>query len=243
MLRKILIVAASAYLLSSCTQDEGLGGSCTIRGTLRERVYNEDYTILLEERVPEDEDLFLLFGNKTTIGEKATSGVNGDFEFNYLWPGNYTLYYYSEDSLDTKAKVAQSVSVELSGKQSLTLDTLYFNTTKSWNDGHATIKGKVMVLNYKNESKWPNLILKNIHPAQEQDIYLTYGNAPFYTERIRTQDDGTFYFTNLIRGNYRIFLYSDDVTEVLDKVVVEFKDTITTDNQIIDLGDITIENL
>ena len=33
MLRKILILATSVYMLSSCTQDEGLGGSCTIRGT------------------------------------------------------------------------------------------------------------------------------------------------------------------------------------------------------------------
>jgi hypothetical protein len=243
MLKKILIVAASAYLLSSCNQDEGLGGSCTIYGTLRERVYNEDYTILLEERIPKDEDLFLLFGNKTTIGDKTKSGINGDFKFNYLWPGNYTLYYYSEDSLNSKAKVAQSVQIELSGKKSFNLDTLYFNSTKSWNKGNATIKGKVMVLNYKKESKWPNLILKNIYPAQEHEIYLTYGNASFYNERIRTQDDGTFYFNNLIRGNYRIFLYSDDVTEILDKVVIEFKNAITTDNQVIDLGDITIENL
>jgi hypothetical protein len=243
MLRKILFTLACIPMFWSCSQDEGLGGSSSISGTIRERVYNEDYSILLEERVPEDEDIYLLFGNKTTIGDKATSGVNGDFEFNYLWPGKYTLYYYSEDTLDTKAKVAQSVQIDLKGKQRLQLDTLYFNTTKSWNDGHATIKGKVMVLNYKNESKWPNLILKNIHPAQEQDIYLTYGNAPFYTERIRTQDDGTFYFNKLIRGNYRIFLYSDDVTEVLDKVVVEFKETIETDNQEIDLGEITIEKL
>lgn len=243
MLRKIISTLACIPMLWSCTQDEGFGGSSSISGTIRERVYNEDYSILLEERVPEDEDVYLLFGNKATIGAKTTSGINGDFEFSYLWPGSYTLYYYTEDTLDTKAKTPQSVQIELNGKQRLQLDTLYFNTTKSWNKGHATIKGKVMVLNYKNESKWPNLILKNIYPAQEHEIYLTYGNASFYNERIRTQDDGTFYFNNLIRGNYRIFLYSDDVTEVLDKVVVEFKDTITTDNQVIDLGDITIENL
>ena len=55
--------------------------------------------------------------------------------------------------------------------------------------------------------------------------------------------DGGFEFGGLIPGKYLIFLYSDDVTGESDKVTVEFEVTIEDLEQVIDLGEITIEKL
>lgn len=233
----LLSLAVAFLLISSCSQDEGIGGSCKISGTVVERVYNDDFSLLLEKRSPADEDVFLAFGSNNSVGEKTSTGLNGEFEFNYLWPGTYTLFYYTEDSLYSKEKVARTVVVELSGKEKKQLDTLYIDKTRDWDEGNATISGKVMVTNYKNGSEWPNLEKKDVTPAQEQEVYITYGNHLFYDERTRTQDDGTFYFTNLIKGNYRIFLYSEDVTGGTAQIVKEYTVTITEDNQMVNLNE------
>lgn len=241
-------LAGLLLLACACSQEEGIGGSCKISGTIVERVYNDDFSLLLEKRAPVDEDVFLAFGSENAVGEDTKTGLNGEFEFNYLWPGNYTLFYYSEDSLYSKEEVARTIDITLSGKEKLKLDTLYIDRTRDWDEGNATIFGKVMVTNYKNSSSWPYLEEKDVTPAQEQEVYITYGNHPFYDERTRTQDDGTFYFRNLIKGTYRIFLYSEDVTGGTAYITKEYYVTIDEDMQEVDLseqigGTINIEKL
>ncbi|HPR33827.1 MAG TPA: hypothetical protein PLK12_17125, partial [Prolixibacteraceae bacterium] len=83
--------------LLSCSQPEGIGGNSHIKGNLWIYYYNDDFSqLVFDEPMPaKDEDVFLLFGDKTTIGEDATTSYTGEFEFNYLWPGTYTIYYYS----------------------------------------------------------------------------------------------------------------------------------------------------
>lgn len=48
-------------------------------------------------------------------------------------------------------------------------------------------------------------------PAQELDVYICYGtddNA--IDDRTRTSFDGSFKFTGLRKGDYRIFIYTED---------------------------------
>jgi hypothetical protein len=202
-------------LFFSCTQEEGIGGNSHIKGKIMVNYYNDDFSLLLsDEPVPaKDEDVYLLFGNDSTIGEKATTSYTGDFEFNYLWPGNYKLYYYTKDSTGISPdKIEKVKEITLKKNETLTIYTMVVNKSLNWDEGTSSFKGKVYVINYKNSSSYPNLEIKDITPAQEQEIYLTYGNHPFYDVRTRTSSDGTFMFSNLIKGKYHIFLYSEDVT-------------------------------
>jgi hypothetical protein len=114
-------------------------------------------------------------------------------------------------------------------------------STLEYDEGTAVIKGVVRVVNYVDESRWPNLVVEYIDFAHEKEVYLTYGDHTFYDERTRTQHDGRFEFRNLIPGKYLVVLYSEDVTRVTEHVVLDFEVTIDQFDQVIDLGEIIIE--
>lgn len=340
-------------LLSSCTQDEGFGGNGKIKGQLIEKTFDNDFKVLLSEEPAKAEDIFIVFGNATTVGDKVETSFTGDFEFTYLWPGTYTIYYMSEDTSDgsmpemevlteinlgknetidmgtlyrynskdwddgsskikgvlieriynddlsilldevpakaedvyvqlgssafndnvettyagafefsglwqgdytlyylsedtadnSQPDVEMAYSVSINNDEVINLDTLYTYSIKEWDEGSSVIRGKVMVTNYRNSSSYPNLVVKDITPAQEQEVYITYGNHGFYDERIRTQDDGTFEFKNLIKGSYRIFVYSEDVVGGTAYKVVETTVNVTEKGEIINLDTFEIEKL
>jgi hypothetical protein len=229
-------------LFYGCTQDEGLGGNSHINGVLVEQFYNDDYSILLSEQPAKDEDIYLLFGEENTVGENTTTSYYGNFAFNYLWAGNYTLYYYAPNPENPElGDVEQLIDIELKAGDEIDLGTLYLKRTLDWDEGTSSISGTVMLTNYKNESEWPNLIVKDRTPAQEQEMYLTYGEHLFYDVRIRTQEDGSFVFSNLIKGDYKIVIYSEDVTGGTANIAITKYITITKEKQNIDLGIIEIE--
>lgn len=87
----------SIILLSGCTKDEGYGGTASISGSLTEQIYNDDFSELIFEQKAIDEDIFIVFESNGIVSDKVTTGFDGQFEFEQLFPGNYQIYYYSEN--------------------------------------------------------------------------------------------------------------------------------------------------
>jgi len=74
--------------------------------------------------------------------------------------------------------------------------------------GTATISGKVWVQDYNAE-------LTNIKEefwAQEEDVYLIYGNDTIYSDKTSTNYDGSYWFQYLREGDYTVFVYSDSLS-------------------------------
>ena len=231
-------------IFSSCKKDEGFGGNSSVKGELYEKVYNDDFSQLLFEQPAKDENVFIIFGDDKVIGDDRTTNFNGLFEFDFLFPGSYTIFYYSDDSLSAyNENIEIKHEINLDKREDIDLGRLYLLKNINYNEGNAKIKGQVFLINYLNTSTYPNLVVKDTSYAQEQEIYLTYGNHEFYDDRIRTQYDGTFIFLNLIKGMYKVFLYSEDVSGGTEDIVVMFEIEITDENQSVDLGDIFIEQL
>lgn len=229
----------------SCTQDEGFGGTSHIKGELIYRYYNEDFTVFQGEEPAKSEDVFLMFKDDKSIGDDVETSYSGNFQFNYLWPGSYKLYYLSDDttkqSFDSK-EIAVDITLEKG--QTLDLGKLYAYKGLKWNRGTSKIKGRIMVINYKNSSSYPNLEIKDITPAQEQEVYIIYNNEDFYSDRIRTQGDGTYVFPNLLIGTYTVFAYSEDVITISTaNFVKKIEFEITEKNQVVTLDDIIIEKI
>lgn len=240
----LFLLLSIALCFSSCEKDEGFGGNSHLKGKLVKKIYNDDYSLLLEEIPAKDEDVFLSFGSGVVVDEKTETSFTGEFSFEYLFAGDYKVYYYSKDfpnSAQSKIEVVQNVTLE-KGK-TVTLDDLVIYDTYDFDEGEATIEGKVLVKNYFNSTTWPNLVVKDITPAQEQEIYLVYGDHKQYDQRIRTNFDGTFAFTYLIKGNYRIYVYSEDIKGGTADIVIQKEIQITNKQQEVTLDDITIEKL
>jgi hypothetical protein len=228
----------------SCEKSEGLGGTGSVSGIVEEQFYNDDYSLLIYERPAVDEEVFIVFGEDKSLGSRVRTNHNGQFMFKYLYPGQYEVYFLSEDSASVlDLDVEKTWSVELDKGEDLDLGELVKLTTLDFDDGTAMIKGRVKVTDYVDTSTWPNLVIEKTYYGTEQEVYLTYGDHTFYDERIRTQFDGTFEFGGLIPGDYLVFLYSDDVRGESDKVALKFEVSITGLEQVVDLGEIVIEKL
>jgi len=244
-IKKIVILFIMASLFSvSCEKSEGLGGTASISGTVTEQFYNDDFSLLIYEKPAVDEEIYIVYGNNKDLGNRVRTNNLGQFQFKYLYPGSYQVYFFSADSsaglnLDTE----ELFEVELGRGEERDLGNLEKLTTLDFDDGTAMIKGVVKVIDYVDGSSWPNLVVDKTYFATEQEIYLTYNNHTFYDQRIRTQSGGVFEFGGLIPGKYLVFLYSDDVTGDSDKVTVEFEVTIDEFDQVVDLGEIIIKKL
>lgn len=237
------VLALVGLMTVSCEKSEGLGGTGSIAGVVMEQFYNDDYSKLISTAPAVDEEVFILFGSDKTPGDRVNTGTSGDFRFDYLYPGTYYLYYRSQDSASIYEEEWTTIEVKLEDGEKASLGNLEKKTTLDFDDGVGVISGQVKKITYDNDSRWPNLVIDYIDWAQEQEVYITYGDHTYYDDRIRTQDDGRFEFRNLIPGKYRVFLYSEDVTKVTENVVLQFEAIITELEQEVDLGEITIEEI
>ncbi|MCF8226778.1 MAG: hypothetical protein K9J30_12945 [Bacteroidales bacterium] len=234
---KPIFLSLVIVLPFSCEKPEGYGGTSRIHGKLVTSFYNDDYSLLLKEEAAVDEDVFLLFGEDEHVGDKVETSSSGAFQFPYLRPGAYTVYYMSEDSLSMdNEETPVSIDATIESGQDQDLGVLKRIETLDFDDGTSSISGTIRLINYKNSSEYPFLVVKDTSFAQEHEVYLTYGQHEFYDERIRTGFNGYFEFRNLIKGKFTIYTYSENVTGATEDIPVIFEVTITEEGEEIDLG-------
>ena len=230
----------SLPVLFSCAKQEGFGGNSHIKGTLMEKVYNDDYSLLLYEQPAVDKDVFIVFGDDDFVGDDTKTDYQGRFQFSYLLKGTYSIYYYSDDTTSAYGENTEILqTVDLGKKETIDLGEMVRVKTLDYNEGNATIKGQVYLINYMSNGT----VVKDTSLAQEKNVYIVYGIHTFYDDRIDTNFDGTCCFSNLIKGNYQIFLYSEDITGATQDIVVSREVEVIEESQTIDLGNIYIEQL
>ncbi|HMU69383.1 MAG TPA: hypothetical protein PK511_03625 [Chitinophagales bacterium] len=98
---KLTILVIGIILISSCTKDPGIGGEATITGKVHALHYNSTFTVLLSEYDLADTYVYLVFGDDINYGTRIKTNYDGEYAFEYLYPGDYTIYTYSIDSAAT----------------------------------------------------------------------------------------------------------------------------------------------
>ena len=74
--------------------------------------------------------------------------------------------------------------------------------------GSSTISGKVWVKDYNSTFT----ILNGEYYAQDEDVYIIYGDYNGYGDHLKTDYRGSYEFKYLRPGKYRIYVYSKDST-------------------------------
>jgi len=110
-------------VLSGCSKPEGEGGTSTIQG----KVYTYDYNgsgILQGEFYAADEDVFIIYGDDDNYYDDSyNTSFDGSFRFQYLRPGIYTVFVYSDCISCPSGTEAISQTVEITGNnQDIILD-------------------------------------------------------------------------------------------------------------------------
>jgi hypothetical protein len=194
----------------SCEKPEGPGGRGSISGEVVLRSYDAGFRVLQSEIPAADHDVYIRYGSTRNISDDLNTSPDGSFKFKYLSRGDYTVLVYSDDttgtSPDGKMVLEYPVSLD-SKKEKHDLGEIHIYKVLDFDDGYATIHGQVMQINYSLDYIY---IIDTI-PLQNKDVFLVYEDDLHYADRIRTQYDGTFAFPNLIRGDYRVYVYSEDI--------------------------------
>ncbi len=101
--------------------------------------------------------------------------------------------------------------------------------------GTSTITGKVYVNEYSSAG---NLLAE--YYAQEERVYIIYGDGTAYDNDYRTSYDGSYKFQYLNKGTYKLFCYSNCDTCASGSIAVIKEVEITSNNSTVEVEDIVI---
>jgi hypothetical protein len=207
----VLIVLIIA--LSSCNKEEGTGGEGSIKGVVYIKEYLSDGNVFIRQIPAPDEDVFIIYGSGSSVGDKVVSSNNGNFEFSNLRDGSYKIYAYSDDSLLNKNnKHAIMIDVSIDNGKSATADTLFIIKYLN-NEGTGQIYGKLFIKEYDKSFKY----FQRIIPATGEDVFLCYANNSLEINRVRTSYNGSYLFDQLGNDSYKVYVFQDDTAMILKK--------------------------
>jgi hypothetical protein len=131
----LLPVLASFLIIASCNSGPGPGGQASITGKVYVKGnWNQACTLYTDSSsgftpfYGPDYDVYLIYGDDPSYGDRVKTAPDGTFQFNYLRKGKYTVYVYSNDCTAPAGKSSVSASVEITDKkQEVTLSDLRIN--------------------------------------------------------------------------------------------------------------------
>ena len=105
MTRFLMAMLALVLVMPSCNKGPGEGGTGTVQGFVKLVHHpDNDYTLTPDTMVAAKTDVFIIYGDEAYFGSDVETGADGMYQFEYLLPGNYTVFAYS--TLPSGEKVA-----------------------------------------------------------------------------------------------------------------------------------------
>jgi hypothetical protein len=124
-----IVILAIVMIAVGCKKDEGDGGNSSIKGYVHVTDYNSSFLIVQGDYPAADQDVYIIYGDDISYGDRIKTGPDGIFEFKYLREGDYTVYVYSEDTTLSGNSVVSKM-VNINGKKK-TIDAGTFEIKKN----------------------------------------------------------------------------------------------------------------
>jgi len=114
----LLFVSLSLF---SCVRTPGEGGRASITGSVEliRRVQLNNPQSNVDTIAASNVEVFIIYGDHLGPDDKVDTNPDGDFTFEWLRTGDYTLYVYSEDTSVTSTplpRVPVSFEIEIQDK-------------------------------------------------------------------------------------------------------------------------------
>ena len=204
-----MVLLASALVMPSCNKGPGEGGTGTVQGFVKLVHHpDDDYTLTPDTMAAAKTDVFIIYGNEEYFGDDVETNAEGMYQFEYLRPGEYTVFAYS--TLPSGEKVAVSETVELQRGAVAKVPTLYIHDGKAY--GTSVVKGRVHATYYHNGS------YRGEGWACEHRVYIRRVGEDIPFDDTRVGPDGYFAFQKLQPGTYEVYTVTQDFNEVPDFV-------------------------
>jgi len=98
-MKNSLIILILGALMVSCTKSPGIGGKAKLTGTIEAIfVQKGSFDTLSIESIP-DHRVYIVYGDGALQDDDTRTSPNGGYKFEFLNPGDYKIYTYSESLL------------------------------------------------------------------------------------------------------------------------------------------------
>ena len=197
----LLVLILMAMLLPACNKGPGEGGTGTVQGFVKLVHHpDDDYTLTPDTLVAAKTDVFIIYGDEAFFGDDVETNADGMYQFEYLRPGDYTVFAYS--TLASGEKVAVSESVTLERGAVAKVPTLYIHDGKAY--GTSVVKGRVHAAYYHNGS------YRGEGWACEHRVYIRRAGEDIPFDDTRVGPDGYFAFQKLHAREYEVVTVTGD---------------------------------
>ena len=204
---------ALVLMMPSCNKGPGEGGTGTVQGFVKLVHHpDDDYTLTPDTMAAAKTDVFIIYGEENFYGNDIETDANGMYRFEYLRPGDYTIYSYS--TLPSGEKIAVSETVSLARGTVAQVPTLYIHDGKAY--GTSVVRGRVHAAYFHNGS------YQGEGWAYEHRVYIRRAGEDIPFDDTRVGPDGYFAFQKLQPGEYEIYTATQDLNEVPDFVFQTF---------------------
>ncbi len=200
-----MLAFAFPMLFVACNKGPGEGGTGTIQGYVKLVHHpDDDYTLTPDTMAAAKTDVFIVYGEESYFGNDVETNAEGMYQFEYLRPGDYTVFAYS--TLPSGEKVAVSENVTLERGLVAQVPTIYIHDGKAY--GTSIVKGRVHASYYHNGS------YRGEGWACEHRVYIRREGEDIPFDDTRVGPDGYFAFQKLQPGSYEVFTVTQDFNEV-----------------------------
>ncbi len=235
-MKKSLMTLFVVAALLSCNKEPGSGGNSSITGKLNGMVTNSED--------PEYEVTTVIVPIQT--GETAID--DGDFWVINAAGGNqyYVWYDNTNNPLSTDPMIPGRIGIDVEFNFSQSSATIASNTALRFQqiaaaDFTVTVDNDILTITNTEFGQVADADNMNSPfaidvqnqgaggssggtegPIVEERVYLIYGGEDFYSEDVRTDDQGRYQFRGLRKGNYTIYSFSKNASSgILERVEVE----------------------
>jgi hypothetical protein len=106
--------------------------------------------------------------------------------------------------------------------------------------GSSSIQGQIIEKTYDRGFR----VLQTEIPLADEDVFIKYGDSKTPSDDRKTSPEGYFEFKYLSKGDYKVFVYSEDNTGNSESGMISLESpvNISSNDQVVDLGQITVYN-
>jgi len=224
MIKYFFILSAISLTLFSCSKIEGEGGRSSISGTINgieisiARAEVTEITTVPGNEI-KSQDFFLLNtpipSANYAIWFRDINNISGA----PIITGRTLIMIEYSSSASTNIDIAASIEAEINsiaGNPFIVSRTNDFVTISNSSTGYVTDADNAisdLIIDVITQGRDQATLQSGVFA--DEDVYIIYGDKDeIFDDNIKTNYDGTFKFTNLRGGDYKVFAYSKDKSSV-----------------------------
>ena len=208
-MKRLLLFSIVAISFLGCKKTEGDGGAASVRGHVFVIDFKDDFATKPDTMIASEEDIYIVYGSNEIISDKSTTNESGEYGFDYLRKGNYSIIAYSKiPETDVDTSIVKKIKIT-DKKATVQVENIYLYKAKT---GYATITGRLWVEDY-NTSMVPKTPVDHYFCGGE-NVYIQKVGSVDVLDKETTGLDGYFMFKRLSKGTYKIYAWSKSTTSM-----------------------------